>query len=886
MTQENITGSFYHITNLTKLIFILMLLVTMRAAASEPEGSNFCIPSSYIAVADFHQPADTAKETWVEGRITDAATRQPLAYASVTFDHSSFGTSSGQDGYFKLYTRKHFSTIKVTLVGYKTLIISIQEGTRQTINPQLRPIDNELSGITIKSARKKRYRNKDNPAVELIRKVIAHKENNRPGDNNYLQYNEYERIKLYLTGLSDKLLKGKFYKRYGFIVDTATNSNGEKRIRIPLYMSEKKAEVYYRKQPEKTIKVRKATKQVNLNSLIDSVGLDIYLNRLYGNNINIYDNNIFILTNQFLSPIADHSPDFYKFFITDTIKDEGAKIVEISFVPRNKGDLLFEGNLQVMLDSSYAIKSADLWLNKRINLNFLKSFRLHQEFSRQADNRYYLEKSDVQADFGLMKNKKAGLFGDRMVILSNYKPDKPMPEKFYEGKPLQFAADSSPMIPDYWKQHRGDTLSKHDAAIYAGFDSLSRMPSYRRTMWITKTLVGGYADLGPVELGPDEALYSFNNLEGKRISIGGRTTPLFNKNIYLEGYGAYGFKDRIFKYYLSGIYSFNQTPPYKYPNNYIKFGYQYDTDIPGKNFLITQTQSLLASFSRHTYDLWIYNKIFRAEYIRDFENHISIDVGAKWWNQQPADQLRYIPENNPNGSITNLTTTELNIGFRYAPHEQFFQGTESRHTIPSKYPILNLQLNYGLKGVLNGSYSYANLSGTLYKRFYLSQLGYTDVMLLGGVVTGKLPFPLLAIMPANETYLYNKNEYNMMNFMEFISDHYAGIDVTHCFSGFLLNKVPLIRRFNLREYLSFKVLYGGLRNANNPLYNTSLYKFPLNAAGQPLTYALGSAPYVEAGVGVGNIFKFIRIDGIRRFNYLNHPGVGPYGLRFSFIFDL
>jgi hypothetical protein len=121
-----------------------------------------------------------------------------------------------------------------------------------------------------------------------------------------------------------------------------------------------------------------------------------------------------------------------------------------------------------------------------------------------------------------------------------------------------------------------------------------------------------------------------------------------------------------------------------------------------------------------------------------------------------------------------------------------------------------------------------------------------------------------------------------MNYLEFVSDHYVGINFTHTFNGFLLNKIPLIQRLKWKEFLSAKILYGGLRAENNPALTKGLYSLPTATNGAYGTYALGSTPYIEAGAGIGNIFKFLRVDVIRRFNYLNHPGASEYGVKFSF----
>ncbi|MDB5005608.1 MAG: hypothetical protein JWP45_1 [Mucilaginibacter sp.] len=848
--------------------------VTNKADSLKSKGNGIIIKKDSIT---------TPPLTTIRGQVLDAASHKPLSFIEVAFIGSSYGTQTDDQGEFELSAPASFGQVKFSFIGYKSVIKTITPGQIQPFIIYLEGSKTQLKEVVIHAGKKPRYRNKDNPAVELIQQVIDHKESNRMLSADYLQYDQYERIGFSLFDLSNKFLKGKAFSKYRFLLDTGMTINDSVKTTLPVYMSEKYFKFYSRKNPAKTINILTAHKEVNFSAFLDTAGLDIYLNRIYGNP-DIYANNIFILTNQFLSPIADHARDFYKFFITDTIGTGKDKLIEISFTPRNLGDLLFEGKLYITTDGRYAVKSDYMKINKHININFVRRMDIRQDFQQYPDGRFYLIKSDVQSDFGLMRNNTVKIFGDRTVFFSNYKSQAPQPPQFYEGNAYQISPDANQTGNDYWLKHRADTLRPAQAQVYHHIDSLEQMPSFKRTMWWAQFITGGYADAGAVQLGPNENVYSFNNLEGSRISIGGRTTPLFNKSFYLEGYTAYGFKDQREKYYLGGIYSFNQTPTWRYPNDYLRVSYQYDTSIPGQNFLIDKAQSVLSSFTRGTSDLWQYNRIFKADYVKDLENHVSFDLGLKHWNQAPADSLKFQPATGP--AVNSLTTTELGLTFRYAPHEQIFQGTDHRHSIPSKYPIFTVQANYGMKGVWGGSYNYLNLSANIYKRFYLSQLGYTDVTLLGGAVLGQVPFPYLAILPANQTYVYDHNAYNDMNFMEFVSDHYVGLNITHAFGGFLLNKIPVLSNLKLREYLSFKILYGGLRNENNPAYHPELYKFPINPNGTALTYPLGNTPYIEMGAGIGNIFKVIRVDAIRRFDYLNHPGVTPYGLRFSFTPDL
>lgn len=820
----------------------------------------------------------------VSGIVTDFKTGKPLDNIIVKSLSGSVGTLTDSLGRYSLPFPGVRSKIKFEAIGYQTELVDFDPMKRNQINIRLKGTSSQLKEVKVVAKRNPRYRNKGNPSVELIEKVIEHKNENRREGIDYLQFEQDEKVRFAVFDLPPSLKKSRFFKKYGFLLDSNSVINDSIKLSLPFYMDEKRYEIFSRNNPQKQIKVLKASRTVNFREVIDSAGFEIYLNRLYGVP-EIYDNNIFVLTNQFLSPISDHSPAFYKFFITDTITNEHGKQIEISFTPRNLGDLLFEGKLYVTTDGRYAVSGVVLRLNHHININFVKNLEINQEFEPNSDGKQLITKNEIKTDFGIFKNKGFRIAGERTIYFKNYIAHKKMDDNFFKGRENQVKLDSGQSNQTYWDKYRIDSSAKLQERVYHNIDSLIKMPSFQRTVWLSKLLIGGYLNLQTFEFGPVENVYAFNSVEGNRIRIGGRTTPLVNKDFYLEGYTAYGFKDQKLKYYLSGIYAFNQKPYWKYPNNYLKIGYQYDTDIPGKNFLIDQNQSLLASFYRGTVNLFQYNRIFQLGYNKEFENHLQLKLGIKNWNQSPAGDLVF-QDVTTNNLVNNLTTTEFQLGLRYAPNEQIFLADEGRYTIPNKYPIILFAANYGVKGIYNSSFNYLNVSTNLYKRFYLSQLGYTDINLIGGVVLGKVPFPFLSILPGNQTYLFDKSAYNAMNFLEFVSDHYAGINLTHAFGGFLLNKIPGLSLLKLREFVSAKILYGGLRNENNPTYSSSILKFPTNQNGTQITFPLDNEPYVELGVGVGNIFKVLRLDLIHRFDYLDHPGIYTTGIRFLIKPDL
>ena len=827
-----------------------------------------------------------AQNTVIKGTVTDAKTNQPLPFVSVSFTNSNIGTTTDINGKYLLKTNKAYRQIKVTFIGYLPATRAVTPGQEQTLNVRLTTMPKVLNEVTVKSAKKPKYHNKDNPAVELIRKVIENKEKNRVQSADYSEYEQYEKLQFSITNLSNTLSDRKFFRKYKFLLDNRDTTSMPGVSLLPVYIDEKLSQNYFRKNPAASKMIVEGEKKVNLGGFMDSEGIGNYLNRMYSP-VDIYSNNIFLMTNQFLSPIADAAPQFYKFFITDTIVENNVKLVELSFTPRNTTDMLFEGEIYITLDGNYSVQKAKLTVNKNINLDWVRDMYVNLDYEQGDDSRYHLAKSDMEADFGLNKNGKSGLFGERTITYRKFKLNVPHPDSTYAGIPIVQSDDVENRPDNFWQHARAqDTLKTAESKVYHNMDSLQTMPSFKRTMDIVNLLVVGYKTFNWFEVGPANTFYSFNPIEGFRLRLGGRTTPELSKRYYFETYGAYGFGDHKWKYFGSATYSLNNKSIYKFPQDYIRVSAQRDTKIPGAQLAFVTEDNFLLSFKRGVNDKYLYNDNYRLDYVHELENHFSYNLGFNNWKQTPAGSLYFSNiENGVANNIPNLTTSELSVGVRYAPHEQLIQGKLYRINIPNKYPIIELNYTAGVKGLWGGQYNYQTLNFRATKRCYLSQLGYSDVTIQAGYSFGQQPYPLLNILRANQTYAYDYESYNLMNFLEFVTDHYASIDIDHYFNGFLFNKIPLIKKLKWREFVTFKAIYGGVRAENNPTLHPSLYQFPIDGQGQPITYALGSTPYTEGCVGISNILKFFKVDLVERFNYLDHPNVSRYGIRTEFILD-
>jgi len=806
----------------------------------------------------------------VKGLITDKSTGQPIHGITVGFENSTVKTSSDHNGVYTLSSKDQVKSIHFNGVGYRKLKLDIPAGHNHHLNIQLEPHTQDLAEVSISVAHKPRYRNKDNPAVELIKKVIAHKESNAANLQHYLSYQEYEKLNISLSMATAKAKTSKLLKRLSFLKDNSDSLSRPGKMLTPIFMKEKVSQNLVYQNPFKQESVVLAENQSRIDQFIDEDGINEYLDKIY-QRVDIYQDNIGMGNQSFMSPISDLAPQFYKYFIIDTLKDVSPMQIKLMFAPRNKEDVLFLGYLYVSLDGKYAVQKASLSVNSKININWVKDLSISLQYHQDSTGHYYLGKSVMAMDLGIFK-EGATIFGERTLFVNNFvSSPKALNIKLAENNP----AKSIPV-----QQFRPEELSVTERMAYKNIDSLKKSSSFKRAMGAASFLLSGYIGQGKVEIGPFNSFYSFNHVEGLRFRVGGRTTDLFSKRIFFDGHIAYGIRDQKWKYSLGTVLSLSPGSIYAFPVGSLTLRHSFETQIPGQDLNFLEDDNFLLSFKRGVNNKWLYNRKWLLEYLHETEDHFSFKVAYKNQVLNPAGGLRFntLTESGPL-AISAIQSSEFSAEIRWAPNEQFYQGKRFRRPIRNGYPVFTLRGSVGIKGFVNGDYDYQNLTFNIFKRTYLSQFGYSDIILEAGKVFGKVPFPLLTIHRANQTYAYELPSYNLMNFMEFMSDKYASINIEHNFNGFLLNKIPLVKRLQLREIVTLKVLSGSLSGKNDPHQSQGLYQFPQDKLGNDVSFKLGATPYMEGSVGLSNIFKILRVDLVRRFTYLENPHIAKWGIR-------
>jgi hypothetical protein len=818
------------------------------------------------------------RNTIVQGKVIDSKTKVSIPFVSVYLENTNVGTNTDNDGNYKIETSNTSYKVIFSFVGYESESRIITPGKTQTLNIELNNISVELKEVVVKP--KKKYSNRNNPSVELIENVVRHKASNRKESLDYLKYDKYEKLVLVLSNIRERFEQARIFRKYNFIFKNVDTTRIEGSHDLPIFIKETGSSYFYRKNPKSEKTIINGEKTINFDEYVDIKGLSAHLNYLY-QNINIYDNTIFFLSNSFLSPVASTAPVLYRYYIQDTTLIDNVSCIKMFFEPRNPADFLFHGFLFITNDSTYAIRRVDISFNKGINIDWIKDVRIVQDFGK-FDNSWLLTKDNIMVDFGITQDLP-GMLGHRIVSYNNYTVNEQLPDTVFNGPDVVRKKDAPAKTQAYWDLVRNPQLDFTEINLYTIVDSVKKIPAFKREARLVNLLTTNFLILNKVEFGPDDVFLSYNPTEGARLRFGGRTTYAFNKRIYFDSYLAYGLTDKLFKYNIGATYSIPGTSIYKFPVKSIRLNYRYDTEIPGQELLLTEPDNIFYSAKRGVNDKIFYYRTYGVEFLNEFENHFSFDIGYNFTRLTPGGNLNFY--RNDSLQLNNITIPELFLKLRYARNEQFHQGKLYREPIPSKYPTYQLQFTAGSK-LFGNDYNYQKIQFTVSRRFLLSIFGYTDISVEAGKIFGKVPFPLLFIANANQSYSFEKYSYNMMNFMEFVSDQYVSLQIDHSFNGFFFNKVPLLKRLKLREVVTFKALYGSVGNNNNPNLQSDLFKFPSDSNGVPLTYTLENKPYIEASVGVSNILRIFRIDIVKRLTYLGNPNVPSIGIRLQFKFDI
>ena len=831
--------------------------------------------------------------TSASGIVKDSITGEPLPFVSVYFDGSTIGAMTDDNGTFTLQNNQGYTKLAAASLGYDTKFIDLKPGKKNdNLEVLLKPTAFEISEVVVKPKREK-YTRKDNPAVELIKKVIAHKNDNRIEAKPEYQTEVYEKLSLSLDNFNPNLDKNKFLKKFKFIKNYLDTSEFNGKPILTVSVRENLSDFYYRKSPkaEKTI-VRAKRMQGIDKTLDDGGGITSNLEEIF-KSINIFDNNIPILLNRFVSPLSSTlATTYYHYYIMDTLDVGGDKCVDLAFVPANSESYGFTGRLYITLDGNYAVKKVLLNTPANINLNWVDKLRIEQEFKQMPDSTWVLDQENTFVNFYVVKGTQQ-LYAHQLRNYDNYNFNVQNADSVFGVICALHVLPEATVQPETFCIHnRPIPLKEKEDALKDLLGQLRKVPAFNAIIKTAEILITGYIPTAndkkvtKFDFGPMNTTFSANHLEGFRMRVGGMTTANLNPYWFASGYLAYGTNDRKIKYNLKLTHSFTKKEYHEGENpvNNLSFIQEYDVYTPGQDFLFTSKDNIFVAWK-------VGEPVTKMQYIRksvlQYEKEWLNGLTWKSWimnqNNEAAGTLQYIKRDESGNlyHIKDFTTSEIGTQLRFAPGERAYNGRsgkESVFNLSKDAPVFKLSHQLGIKGVLGGDYNYNHTEISAEKRIWLSSFGHIDAQVKAGKVWDKVPFPLLILPNTNQSITIQPEAFHMMNALEFVTDQYVSFNATYYLKGWILNRIPGIKWLRLREVLSFNMIYGGLTDKNNPTLTPGLFLLPDG------TQPLGSTPYMECSVGLENIFKILRIDYYRRLTYLDHPDIKKGGIRIALRF--
>ena len=826
----------------------------------------------------------------IQGVVTDSLTNDPIPYLSVFYEGKGVGSITDNDGHYKVETRKGWNKLTFSAVGYVTKVVNIIPGVTKNLNVRMRPDDIMLDEVVVKPKREK-YSRKNNPAVELMKKVIAHKNNNKLSENDYYQYNKYQKITMSLNDVTPEMLEKGMYKKMPFLKDQIELCEETNKFILPISVDETASQKIYRKHPKSEKTIIKGMSSTGVNELFATGDMLSTVLKDVFTDVNIYDNDIRLLQYPFISPISSSDAiSFYKFYIMDTTFVDKDKCFHLTFVPNNSQDFGFTGHLYVLADSSYTVKKCTMNLPKKSGVNFVDNMDIIQEFEQLPNGEWVLKTDDMIVEMTLMKIMQ-GFQIRRTTRYSDYAFDE-LPQQLFKRKGAEIKeADAMMRGDDFWNQYRPVPLTQTESSMDMLVKRLEQMPGFKYVIFVLKAFIENFVETGTkdnpskVDIGPVNTMISNNYIDGLRLRMSAQTTANLNPHLFLKGYYAYGFKDHRSKYMGEVEYSFNKKEylPREFPKNSITFSYQYDVMSPTDKFLKTDKDNVFVSFKTSTVDQMSYVRNIALKYENETQFGLKTTVEVKHSTDEPTGGLAYITNDDQKTLVPEIQTMEASLAFRYAPGETFVNTKQRRIPVSFDAPVFTLSHTTGFKGVLGGEYNFNLTEVGLYKRFWFSSWGKIDMFVKGGAQWNKVPFPLLIMPAANLSSILQRETFNLINNMEFLNDRYASLDVSWDLNGKIFNRIPLLKKLKWREAIGFKMLYGHLTDKNNPMKHpgdSELFLFPTRD-GRPTSFVMDpKTPYMECSVGIHNIFKILHIDYVRRLNYLDHPDANKWGVRF------
>lgn len=805
-------------------------------------------------------------QTKVSGVVIDKK-NQPVSYANIVFKGSNEGTVSDENGKFYLESSKNYTTLVVAFVGFTTKDVDLEK----LVTYNMKVVLNEEEMLQEVVIYKGKTSKKNNPALDILRKIWERKRKNGLRMFDQYQCEKYEKVEFDLNTIDSAFMKQKIFKGMEFVFNKVDTSKVTGKTYLPIFINESMYDVYGDNKLKKEKSIIKANKNSGLGN---GDGVNTFIKDLY-NDYNIYNNHLTFFDKSFTSPLSTTGIDVYNYVLRDSSFIDNKWCYNIVFYPRRKNELTFKGDFWVN-DSTYAIKTINMAVSKSANINWVKDIYIEQEFEVVNDSVFLLTRDYMMSDFAINKKEESkGVYGKRTTLVRNHKFNEVKPDKFYKEE-VNFIDNAVYTKSDeYWEENRFEKLNKDEIGVYKMLDTLKTVKKFKQMYNLVTILGSGYIQKGNIDFGPIFSTFGYNVVEGIRVRVGGRTYFGPNDKWRLQGYTAYGFDDNKFKYGLSGKWMVDSKR-----RIIIEAGNRRDVEQIGAS-LTTTNDVLGRSFassalfaSGNNGKLTNINLTMASVEIEPIKNLI-FKTGFSYRTLEsasPTFSLDYYSDDTYTTTKSEVKQSEVNLQVEYTPGKKTVGYGVERLNVDNPYSRFFVNYSQGFKGLIDSDFDYSKLQLYYKQPITIGPLGRTNLTMELGKTFGQVPLGLMSVIPGNQTYFIIGNTFNNLNFYEFVSDEYATLQWDHNFQGRLLSRIPLMRKLNWREIIGIRGAYGSISNENQLI----------NASG--LVYKAPKQPYWEYSVGIGNIFKVFRIDASWRGNYRDIPGTNNFTIKGEFGF--
>lgn len=825
------------------------------------------------------------------GTVTDAETGEPIPYASVIYKGHNLAVISNIDGQFTI-DRRHGWKLSFSAVGYQTQDVPITSQTKGQLSIALKQDRQQLAEVTVK-AKKGRYSRKNNPAVELMKKVIAAKKLTDLANHDYYRYNKYEKLTLAANDLTPERLEKKPYSSTPWLLDQVELCKYNNKLILPISIDETVSEQVYRKNPQskKTIITGQQSSGINdlfqTGDILNTVMKDVFTD------VDLYDDQIRILQYPFTSPIGKDAISFYRFYIQDTLKIEKDSCIHLHFLPNNQMDFGFRGDIYILKDSSYHVRRCELTLPKQTSVNFVENLRIEQEFEQLDNGEWVLSRDDMITELSFAQFIQKAIV-IRTTRLTGYSFAE-LPKRLFRGKRTEVREPDAGMRgKNFWNQYRQVELTKSEDSMDSFVKNIQNIKGFKYIMVGLNALIENSIETdtpNKIDIAPVNTILTRNNIDGWRTRLSLQTTANLNKRFFLSGYYAHGFDSHKNYYSASATYSFIDKVymPWEYPKRTLKLESTYDISSPSDRYLPTDKDNFLVAFKWTGINKMMISNRQKLSFEYEAYGGLRTTLSLKAEEYEACGAMSFRKLNEPRIDYQELVphheflrTTELFAELRFAPDETYINSKQRRVTINHDAPALTFSHTFGFRNILGGEYTSNLTEAKLYKRFWMNSWGKIDLFLKGGIQWNQVPYPLLIHPVANQSFVIEEEMFNLVNNMEFLNDRYASMMLSWDLNGKFFNRIPLIKHLKWREYIGVNVLWGDLTAKNNPyleenVNSNKLMYFPTGC------YIMDNKkPYIEAVVGIHNIFKIFHVEYVRRLTYLDLPTSEKWGIRYIF----